>query len=209
MYNNSDENYSSIQPKNVTYVLWRHINTAEQFKTGVVTDKKIAIGNLSIAPLEALPRRSLWLQQAGGRFSNGIPSSVPSSPQAGSTRNTPSVLKAHWHWPDETCAWNKNYIWWRCLANVLSSPQNRIKQSQKTAEGMKIYNSQLVMSLVYRSTLELLQSTLQVYITTMAWYREIHTLAPSRLASCVICCKKRQQGLLTSLLSGQSPGETK
>lgn len=37
---------------------------------------------------------------------------------------------------------------------------------------MKIYNSQLVMSLVYRSTL-------QVYITTMAWYREIHVQAPS------------------------------
>lgn len=44
MYNNlvpsCDENDSSQQPKNVPYVLWRNINTAEQFKTGGVTDKK-------------------------------------------------------------------------------------------------------------------------------------------------------------------------
>lgn len=58
---------------------------------------------------------------------------------------------------------------------------------------MKIYNSQLVMGLVYRSTLELLQSTLQVYVTTMAWYREIHVWVPSWLASCVVCCKKTKK----------------
>lgn len=58
---------------------------------------------------------------------------------------------------------------------------------------MKIYNSQLVMGLVYRSTLELLQSTLQVYVTTMAWYREIHVWVPSWLASCVVCCKKQNK----------------
>lgn len=50
---------------------------------------------------------------------------------------------------------------------------------------MKIYNSQLVMGLVYRSTLELLQSNLQVI--TMAWYREILVWAPSWLASCAPC----------------------
>lgn len=48
------ENDSSIQPKNVTHVLWHNINTAEQFKTGGVTDKKRTIGNSFTAPLEAL-----------------------------------------------------------------------------------------------------------------------------------------------------------
>lgn len=45
-------------------------------------------------------------------------------------------------------------------------------RAKKKGEDMKIYNSQLVMGLVYRSTFELLQSALQ--ITTRTWYKEIH-----------------------------------
>ncbi len=58
MYNNFvpsfDENHSSIEPKNVTHVLWHTINTAEQLKTSGVADKMITIGNSFTAPLEAL-----------------------------------------------------------------------------------------------------------------------------------------------------------
>ncbi len=187
MYTNfvpsSDENHSSIQPKNVTHVLWRTINTAEQFKTGGVTDKKITIGKSSTAPLEAL--RLFTDLCTGVRDVN--PNSVSVSPQDKFHLIHKSVLKPRSCWPDETSAQNKNSSKksrWRCLASVLSSFQNCLKHRQKIAEDMKIYNAQLVMGLVYRSTL-------QVYIPTMAWYREIHVWVPSWLASCVICCKKK------------------
>ena len=68
MYNNFVPSFwwelSTQQPKNVTHVLWRNINTAEQFKTGGVTDRKITIGNSNAAPLEAL---RLFTLSAAGR----------------------------------------------------------------------------------------------------------------------------------------------
>lgn len=67
---------------------------------------------------------------------------------------------------------------------------------------MKIYNSQLVMSLVYRSTLQ---------ATTMVQRDPWSGRRPLCLASSVIYVAKKKEkrpGLFTSLLSGQNPGET-
>lgn len=185
-----DENYSSIKPKNITHVLWRNINTAEQFKTGGVTDKKItAHPQLHQRHCDS----SLWPQQVeGGGGAQAVSLSLQCRDRFHSKRRS--------RWPDETSARSKNKIWRGCLASVRSSSQNRLKQSPEIAEDMKIYNSQLVMSLVYRSTLELLQSTLQVYVTTTAWCRGMHVWAPSRLASCVIRCKNKTTGLCTSFV---------
>lgn len=57
------------------------------------------------------------------------------------------------------------------------------KTISNRAEDMKIYNSQLVMSLICRSTL-------QVCVATMVWCRQIHVRAPCCLASWVTRNKK-------------------
>lgn len=80
------------------------------------------------------------------------------------------------------------------MASVLSSSLNRFKQCQRIAEDMKIYNSQLEMSLFCLVEVHLrITSTLQVYVPTIAWYRQIHEWAPSQLASCVTCCKEKEK----------------
>lgn len=59
------------------------------------------------------------------------------------------------------------------------------KKKKKIAEDMKIYNSQLVMSLDYRSASESLQSTFTGLTTIHGMVcREIRVRAPARLASC-------------------------
>lgn len=135
----------SIQPKNITHVLWRNINTTtvqnrwfDRYKDN--NRQLINSSTRGTATLHPDLNRS---------------AAVSLSPQTGHDRShlkSWSVLKPHSYWPDDMRAQNKNYIWWRCLASVLSSFRNSLKQSQKIAEDMKIYNSQLVMSLVYRST---------------------------------------------------------
>lgn len=134
-------------------------------------------GNSSTAPLEAL---RLFTLTSTGRRAVSL---------SGSTRNT------HQYWNHahigrmkqvHTTKTNFNEA---CLASVLSSFQNSLKQSKikknkKIAGDRKIYNSQLVMSLVYRSTLQ---------ATTMVQRDPWSGRHPLCLASSVICCKKKKK----------------
>lgn len=96
------------------HVLWRNINTAEQFKTGGVTDKK--------------GRREATLPQLHERHCDS-----PLSRQAAS----PSLHMLHQSWnhthvgrmkPGHTTKTKFNDD---CLASVLSSFQNHLKQNKK------------------------------------------------------------------------------
>ncbi len=94
--------------------------------------------------------------------------------------------------------------WWKCTKQkticdevwqVSFLPLKIVlKRSLRVAEDKKIFYSQLVTSLVclvevhFRTT-----STLQVYVTTIAWYRQSHVQAPTWLASCFMCRRKKQQ----------------
>lgn len=81
---------------------------------------------------------------------------------------------------------NKPGVWQVSLFFLFFSISNRpsVQQSQKKQRIWKYTNSQLVMGGVYRSSL---------CVTIMAWGGDIHVRAPSRLASCLICCKKKKK----------------
>lgn len=94
-----------------------------------------------------------------------------------------SVPKPCSCWPRKTSAQNYNDDVWQESFLLF---KNSLKRSQRqNAKGMKIYNSQLVMGLVFRSTL--LQFTLQVIVATMARCTEIHVCSGSLFGGFLSC----------------------
>lgn len=148
-------------------------------------------GNSSTAPLEAL---RLFTLTSTGRRAVSL---------SGSTRNT------HQYWNHahigrmkqvHTTKTNFNET---CLASVLSSFQNSLKQSKikkiKNSRGYE--NKQLSAGD---------ESCLQVHFTGYhhGTERSMVRQAPSLFGFFCYMLRKKRPGLFTSLLSGQNPGET-
>lgn len=161
--NTSDENYSSIPPKNATHVLWRNINTAEQFKMGGVTDKKDdQRGNSSTAPLEALS--SLWPQRVGGQCHCRAP---PETPISTETTLMLALMKR---------VWQVSFLRFKTVSN-----RAKFKKNSRGYENIQL-------SAGDESCLQV-HFTGYTMVQRDPWSGR----RPLCLASSVICCKKKKK----------------
>lgn len=121
------------QPKNVTHILWRDINTAEQFKTCGMTDRKITTH-------PQLYLEALWLFTLTS--AGGIRDVNPKQCQCHSTGRFPldtpiSTETTHMLAWRNKCTKQKTKFDDKRLASVLSSSSfhNRLEKSQKNSRG--------------------------------------------------------------------------